>query len=100
MYSPQPIDTSGVTIPEVLDGLLHTLAENAHETWAKKRQDEGWVYGPKRNDELKQHPCLVAYDELPKSEQEYDQVLTSETIRVILSLGYRIVRDQGLSAEL
>ena len=26
-----------------------------------------------RNDELKTHPCLIPYDELPESEKEYDR---------------------------
>lgn len=34
---------------------------------------EGWTYGPERNDTLKQHLCLMPYEELPESEKQYDR---------------------------
>ena len=41
-----------------------------------------------RNDVLKQHPCLVDYDELPENEKEYDRKTALETLKTILKLGY------------
>ena len=89
-YIPQPISTNAVELsPEILQ-LTELLAKNAHEIWAKKRKDEGWKLGPARNDAIKEHPCLVPYEDLPESEKEYDRKLAIETLKVILALGYRI----------
>jgi RyR domain len=90
-YQPTPIDTGSVTLPKSLEGLIERLAENSHDVWAAKRRFDGWTYGPARNDEAKKHPCLVPYAELPESEKEYDRRMAEETIKAIITLGYRIL---------
>ena len=89
-YKPHPIDTSGVSLSRELQDLTELLAKNAHEIWAQQRFADGWRYGPARDDTKKEHPCLIAYHELPEAERIYDRNAAMETIRVILSLGYRI----------
>ena len=89
-YIPRPIDTFGVHLPKELDDLVETLARNVHDVWAAGRIAEGWTWGPVRDDALKQHPCLVPYEELPDSEREYDRHTAIETIKLILVQGYRI----------
>jgi ryanodine receptor 2 len=91
-YHPQPIDSSGVTLSADILELTDRLAENAHDNWALARMADGWVYGPKRDDVRKQHPCLIAYDELPESEKQYDRRTAMETLKAILALGYVISR--------
>ena len=49
-YQPAPIDTTGVVLPESLLKLTETIARNTHEVWARQRMDEGWRYGPSRDD--------------------------------------------------
>ena len=92
-YVPQPIDTSRVRLPPEIAELLEALARNAHDHWAKQRIAEGWTYGPQRDDARKKHPCLVPYEELPEGEREYDRSSARETLRTILALGYRIVKN-------
>lgn len=89
-YIPHVADTSEIELPADLLKLTEQMAHNVHEVWAQTRIQQGWTYGQKRNDALKQHPCLVPYDELPESEREYDRNTAIETIKLILSLGYRI----------
>jgi hypothetical protein len=92
-YKPAPIDTSGVALtPEILE-ITELLAKNAHDIWAQQRLTEGWTYGPQRDDQAKQHPCLVAYEELPDSEKDYDRQTALGTLKGILALGYRIERS-------
>ena len=91
-YIPAPADTSAVELPAALAELTERMARNVHEVWAAGRMAEGWTYGPERNDAAKQHPGLVAYDELTESERDYDRHTALETIKLILSLGYRIER--------
>ena len=59
-YTPQPLDTSVVTLPPTLTALMVKLAENTHDVWAVTRIAQGWTYGPNRDD-AKQHACLVPY---------------------------------------
>ena len=89
-YAPHPIDTSDITLPESLTPLIEALAENVHDTWAKGRMDDGWTYGPVRDDAKKQHPCLVPYADLSESEKAYDRDTAISTLKLICKMGYRI----------
>jgi ryanodine receptor 2 len=89
-YTPQPIDTSDVMLPKELKPLLEAMAKNVHEIWAQERINQGWTYGEKRNDTLKHHPCLVAYEDLPEEEKVYDRNTSVETLKLILKLGFKI----------
>ena len=89
-YNPKPIDTSDVVLTDDLNELVEKMAENVHEIWAQSRMKQGWTYGPERNDELKHHPCLVPYGELPEVEKDYDRNTAVETLKLILKLGFRI----------
>lgn len=93
IYTPNPIDTSEVELSDDMLELVERLAENAHENWAEQRMKDGWKYGEHRNDEKKQHPCLVPYCLLSNEEQEYDRITAVETIKVLLSMGYKITPD-------
>ena len=92
-YAPQPMDTSDVRLPEELNGLIEQMAKNVHEVWAQSRIEQGWVYGEQRSDELKQHPCLVAYEELPEVEKAYDRDTALGTLKLITKLGFRISKE-------
>lgn len=92
-YTPQPIDTQDVVLPEELTALAEEIAKNVHEVWSEGRMKEGWTYGEKRDDTLKHNPCLVPYEELSDSEKEYDRNTSQETLKLILKLGFKIVPD-------
>lgn len=89
-YQPSPLDTSAVALPDSIVELTEHLARNIHEVWAAQRLQDGWSYGPKRDDHLKQHPSLIPYEELSESEKEYDRNTAMQTLKTVLSLGYRI----------
>ena len=89
-YIPQPIDTNGVALPDELMPLVEKMAKNVHEVWAETRIAQGWTYGEKRDDEKKTHPCLIAYEELPEEEKEYDRNTCLGTLKLIMKLGFRI----------
>lgn len=94
-YQPKPIDTLNVTLtPEILE-LTERLAESAHDIWARQRLSEGWTLGPERSDQRKETPCLVAYNELPDSEKQYDRNAALETLKAIVALGYRIEKAES-----
>lgn len=90
MYNPNPIDTSSINLPSDLLDLTEKIAENVHEVWSQNRINDGWKYGEVRNDERKETPCLIPYNELPESEKEYDRNTALETLKLIIKLGYDI----------
>jgi len=89
-YIPQPVDTSDVKLPEELEPLVEQMSKNVHEVWAETRINQGWTYGEQRNDELKTHPCLIPYEELPEEEKEFDRNTSIGTLKLILKLGFKI----------
>jgi hypothetical protein len=89
-YDPRPIETHGVALTPALEALAERLASSTHDAWARKRVEDGWRYGPQRDDARKAHPCLVPYDELPESEKDVDRRVVRDLLRALLALGYRL----------
>ena len=68
-YEPKSLDLTNVQIPEDLVKLVEQLAEITHDNWVRQRLADGWRFGQRRDDLLKEHPCIVPYDDLPESER-------------------------------
>lgn len=45
-----------------------------HAAWYVERAREGWTWGPWKDAERMEHPCLVAYDQLPVEQRVKDAV--------------------------
>jgi len=90
LYAPQPIDTTGVNLPDSLQPLIENLARNVHDVWARNRIAEGWRCAPRKDGDAKTTPLLVPYEELPESEKHYDRATAIETLKAIIVLGYTI----------
>lgn len=45
-----------------------------HEKWMEAKQQMGWKYGPVRNFVKKEHPCFLAYDQLPQPQKSKDYI--------------------------
>lgn len=91
-YTPQPVDTSDVRLPDELEDLVEEMSKNVHEVWAQTRISQGWTYGEQRNDELKTHPCLIPYEELPEEERTFDRNTSVGTLKLIMKLGFKITQ--------
>ena len=91
-YTPPPIDTKGIELPKELETLVEQMSKNVHDVWSETRIQQGWKYGEQRSDELKTHPCLVPYEELPDSEKEYDRNTSIGTLKMIMKLGFKITK--------
>jgi ryanodine receptor 2 len=89
-YTPTPIPTGHIALPDDLLALRERLAEHTHDVWAAERIAQGWTYGPARDDAAKTHPCLVPYAELPEKEKEFDRKTALGTLKAIMALDYRI----------
>ena len=84
MYKPNLIKTDNIVLPQGLEALTEQIA------WAVGRMSEGWTYGPIKDEEKKENPLLVPYDELPESEKAYDRNTAMETLKLVVKLGYTI----------
>jgi hypothetical protein len=46
--------------------------EESHESWMAAKQAAGWVWGPVKDPEKREHPCMVPYSELPLEQRIKD----------------------------
>lgn len=46
----------------------------SHDAWMRDKVADGWVYGPVKDAEAKQHPCMVPFDQLPADQQFKDRL--------------------------
>lgn len=60
-------------VTKILDGEV-TSPEQEHESWSAQKTADGWIYGPVKDPEKKEHPCLVPYDQLPPEQREKDGI--------------------------
>jgi hypothetical protein len=45
---------------------------DSHNNWMAEKLKDGWKFGKVKNPDTKEHPCMVAYEELPKEQQTKD----------------------------
>lgn len=45
--------------------------------WWEKRDISGWVFGEVKDAELKTHPCIVPFNQLPEFQQKKDKLFCS-----------------------
>lgn len=45
-----------------------------HDSWLKEKEAAGWKYGETKDEEKKEHPCFVPYDQLPAEQQAKDHL--------------------------
>jgi len=48
--------------------------EASHLSWMSNKLSEGWKYGPVKDADKKEHPCMVPFDQLPKEQQAKDYI--------------------------
>lgn len=99
-YTPNPVDTSDIELPEELQALVEIMAKNVHEVWARERQKEGWTYGPVKDSNKKTNPTLVPYEELPDSEKAYDRNTATETLKLLQKKGVKFRIPYSLEKEI
>ncbi|KAM7371310.1 hypothetical protein PAMP_010791 [Pampus punctatissimus] len=94
-FTPTPVDTSQIVLPPHLERIREKLAENIHELWVMNKIELGWTFGAVRDDNKRQHPCLVEFSKLPEQERSYNLQMSLETLKTLLALGCHV----GLADE-
>mgnify|MGYP003478635666 CR=1 FL=1 len=85
-YKPNPVDLSEIKLNAELSEDVEKISCHIHEVWAKNRIENGWGYD--KVDES--HPCLIKYEDLPETEKDLDRATVTQTIKMLLYLGYEI----------
>lgn len=70
---------------------LEELAEMEHGRWVVERLSDGWVYGPRRDNEKKTRPQLVPWSSLPEEEKKKDRDTVASYPLLLQKIGYEIV---------
>ncbi len=63
----------------------NTTPKEMHDEWLKHKKENGWKYGPKKNQKTKEHPCIVPYEKLP-TEQKTKDFLFSQVVESLKDL--------------
>jgi RyR domain len=50
---------------------------HSHECWLAEKEAAGWKWGPEKDPEKKEHPCMVPFHELPLHQQHKDVLFSS-----------------------
>lgn len=51
--------------------------EEIHHNWIMNKEKDGWKYGPVKDAEKKEHPCMVSYDKLDVSQRTKDYIFSA-----------------------
>lgn len=51
--------------------------EDSHENWRREKLATGWTWGPIKDAERRQHPCMVPYEDLPAAQRAKDMVFSA-----------------------
>ena len=63
-----------------INGVKFTLnnpnapASASHDNWFAEKHKDGWKYGPVKDPEKKEHPCMVSYANLPLEQRIKDHL--------------------------
>lgn len=76
--SPEWDDLDVETQDSAIDGVEAIVAgrvtspQESHENWVQFKVQHGWTLGPVKDEEKKEHPLLIPYDQLPTSQRTKD----------------------------
>lgn len=86
-------DTDQEIIESCLIGVRGVLVDKntpkqSHESWMREKERNGWIYGPVKDSDCKEHPCMVAYSELPEEQRRKDEIFVTVVKTVAKALGW------------
>jgi hypothetical protein len=55
-------------------GNPNASASDSHDSWLAVKEADGWIYGPVKDADKKEHPCIVPYNKLPLEQQVKDHL--------------------------
>ena len=58
-------------------------AGDSHRSWMAEKERDGWIWGPVKDPEAKEHPCMVPFEDLPPEQQAKDHLFLA-VVRAVL----------------
>lgn len=83
-----------------IDGVQKKIAnpdmtpEMQHEAWMDRKKAEGWKYGPVKSENVKEHPCMVPYCELPGEQRVKDYLFGAIVSALTVRLEGREMKEE------
>lgn len=71
-------------IRKIDEGII-TQPSDSHQSWYDHKKAEGWIFGPIKDADLKEHPCMVPFESL-EPEQTVKDILFFNTTVALLKL--------------
>lgn len=59
-------------------------ASAQHDAWMKDKLKDGWKYGPEKDADKREHPCMVPYSALPLEQRTKDHLFKG-VVRAMLA---------------
>lgn len=53
------------------------MPDAMHNGWMAQKTADGWVLGPIKDTEKKEHPCMVPFEQLPAEQQLKDSLFST-----------------------
>lgn len=94
----QPAWTSAPVwqIESAINGVHGVMSGNgpreSHESWLEEKRRTGWKYGPIKDPEKKEHPCFVAYDDLPPEQKQKDDLYIATVTAMARAFGVEVTK--------
>ena len=73
---------AGVRAVQLNPGMTPELS---HLSWMSRKESDGWKYGPEKNPDLRTHPCMMPFSDLPFAQRAKDEVFLT-IVRLALAL--------------
>lgn len=76
-------DTTWATRQSAIAGVIFVMQNptaapsKAHDNWVKQKIQDGWKYGPEKDETTKTHPCVRPYELLPDNQKIKDALFCS-----------------------
>lgn len=56
----------------------HAPFSQSHNNWYQHKLEQGWTYGPVKDEAKKEHPCMVPFEELPIEQSYKDELFCNK----------------------
>ena len=62
--------------------------EQSHISWLNHKKENGWCWGGVKDEEKREHPCMVNYNQLPQEQRVKDYLFATTITQLKRVYGY------------